>query len=376
MARAMYAFSGDPITYGHIDIIRRAGKIFDEVVVGIGVNPGKNYLFTLEERTEMARKSLAAFSNVRVVSFNGLLVDYAYEQKIPVIIKGVRNDPDFTYEITLHQVGESQKRGIDTFLIPASKDLAHISSSVVKAIQKEQGNVYEYVPLYVKQCLEAKLSGQYTLGITGEIGAGKSYVSTRFEELGKQKGISVHHIDLDHLGHRILSGLQEPLYVEVRDNICSLFGTDVRLPDGSINRKVLGEIVFNDPDRLRQLNELMLKPLMLRLNREMYGKKGLILLNAALLAEASITYLCNNNVLLVTVDKAAQEKRLRDRNLDTLQIDRRIASQYTANEKKAKIEERIAQDGHGMCWMLDNSGTQETIEHAFDIVVRGIGVKW
>jgi pantetheine-phosphate adenylyltransferase len=88
MKRAIYAFSGDPITFGHIDIVERAASVFDEVVVGIGVNPEKEYTFDLEERTEMARRSLSHLSNVKVVSFKGLLVDYAYENDIHVIIKG------------------------------------------------------------------------------------------------------------------------------------------------------------------------------------------------------------------------------------------------------------------------------------------------
>ena len=172
--KAMYAFSGDPITYGHIDIIARASSAFDHVVAGIGANPDKKYMFNLEERTEMAKRSLTRFKNVEVASFQGLLVDYAYEQGIEVIVKGVRNAADFDYENVLHEVGVSQKLGIDTHILFARPELAHVSSSAVKSIQKEQGLIHEYVPLYVKQCLEARMSEQYIVGVTGEIGAGKS----------------------------------------------------------------------------------------------------------------------------------------------------------------------------------------------------------
>ena len=187
MKRAIYAFSGDPITYGHIDIIKRALKGFDEIVVAIGVNPDKKYMFSLDERKEMAEKSLAGIPSTKVVSFEGLLVDYAYENDIPVIIKGIRDQVDTDYEKIIHQVGESQELDIETYILFARPELSHISSSTVKAIQKEHGRIEKYVPLYVKQCLEAKMSGQYIVGITGEIGAGKSYVSEKFIQLGKER---------------------------------------------------------------------------------------------------------------------------------------------------------------------------------------------
>ncbi|MCK5024944.1 MAG: pantetheine-phosphate adenylyltransferase, partial [Nanoarchaeota archaeon] len=117
MKKAIYAFSGDPITYGHIDVIQRVSRVFDDMIVGIGINPDKKYMFNLEERTEMAKKALVNIPNTRVSPFHGLLVDYAYESGVDVIVKGVRNSADFDYENMLHQVGESQKLGLDTHIL-------------------------------------------------------------------------------------------------------------------------------------------------------------------------------------------------------------------------------------------------------------------
>ena len=117
MKSAIYAFSGDPITFGHIDIIKRAATVFDRVVVAIGCNPAKKYLFSQEERTEMARRSLLNLKNVEVKTFQGMLVDFAYENNIDVIVKGIRSTTDFEYEMSLHNLGESQKLGIDTFIL-------------------------------------------------------------------------------------------------------------------------------------------------------------------------------------------------------------------------------------------------------------------
>ncbi len=371
----MYAFSGDPITYGHIDIIARSSQAFDRVVVGIGINPDKKYMFSLEERREMAQRSLSRFSNVDVVSFQGLLVDYAYEHGIGVIVKGVRNAADFDYEMVLHQVGESQKLGVDTHILFARPELAHISSSAVKGIQKEQGLIHEYVPLYVKQCLEARVSRQYILGVTGEIGAGKSYVSQQFAKLGEQKGIAVHDIELDQIGHQILGELKQPRYHEVRKQIADTFGQRVRREDGTIDRKYLGDIVFAEADALIRLNKIMKTPLLVRLRRQLYGKQGLILFNAALIAESDMAYLCNNNVVLVYADKQTQESRLASRGLTSEQMQRRLGNQFGYGEKKDKLGQVIDRDNQGKIWVVDNSKGKDEIERTFNEVVLELKVK-
>ncbi len=376
MTKAMYAFSGDPITYGHIDIIKRAAAIFDEIIVGIGTNPDKKYLFSLEERTEMAQRSLCSFQNVEVISFEGLLVDYAYEHNIPVIIKGVRDEKDLAYEEVLHYAGQSQKLGIETFLLPTMPKKVHISSSMAKAMQKEHGEIHQYVTFSVKQCLEEKISHQYIVGVTGETGVGKSTLCTFWEEHGKNKGISVHHIELDQIGHDILSKLQEPVYQKIRKKIVRAFGA-VQQQDGTIDRKALGDIVFQDSAKIKKLNEIMHKPIRVRLRHELRGKNGIILLNAALLAETETTYLCNNNVILITADKQSQERRLQERNLDMEQITRRLASQYTAEQKKCMVEKEMAKQHHGKVWVIDNSDgcNEKEREHVFDEVIKELKVK-
>lgn len=162
--------------------------------------------------------------------------------------------------------------------------------------------------------------------------------------------------DLDKIGHRILDGLQEPGYQKVRDEISLIFGAEVRMPDGKIDRKALGNIVFNDPEKLKKLNSIMHEPLLLRLRREIYGKKGLFLLEAALFAESGITYLCNNNMILVGVDKESQKSRLTEkRGMSPEQIERRIASQYNYEQKQQILERKMQLDNHGKLWTVDNS---------------------
>lgn len=355
MSKAIYAFSGDPITYGHIDIIRRAATVFDELVVAIGVNPEKEYLFSLEERTRLAQQALIKYPNVTVVSFTGLLIDFAYEIGADVIVKGVRNPTDFEYEANLYKLGDSQKIGLDTFILVSRSELAHVSSSNVKQLQKDQGLIHEFVPLNVKQALEDKMSDQHIVTITGEIGSGKSYVSEKFVELGKEKKIPVFHIDLDLVTHQIYQELKEPKYQQIRDTIADEFGRDVKNDDGSINRKILGEVVFADYGKLMRLNEIMHQPLLVRIRRELSGKKGLIILNAALIIESDMTHLSNNNICLIKTDEETQHQRLLKRNLNDEQIKRRLKSQYTFEQKLESMEKIISRDSYGKIWIVDNT---------------------
>ncbi len=355
MTRALYALSGDPITHGHLDIITRAAKAFDQLIVAIGVNRLKNYLFSLEEREEMARRSLVNLKNVKVVSFTGLLVDFAYENNVDVIVKGVRTNQDFEYEHNLHLMSESQRLGIDTFLLFTKPELSHISSSAVKEIQKDQGLIQDYVSPYVKQCLEKKLSKQYIVGLTGEIGSGKSYVGEQLVQLAKKDNILAHNIELDLLTQQIQEDLSEEKYELVRQEIIENFGQEVAKKDGRIDRKALGEIVFADSEKLNKLNKIMHTPILVRLRKELKNKEGLIILNAALLAETKMMDLSNYNLILLNVNEKTQERRLIKRGLNQEQIKRRLASQYDFAKKKKIIEQAISDHQHGQLFILENS---------------------
>ena len=355
MIKALYALSGDPITYGHIDIIKRASKAFDKLIVAIGINPQKQYLFTLEERANMARHSLLNFKNVEVKAFEGLLVDFAYENNVDIIVKGVRSGQDFTYEQNLYLMGESQRLGIDTFMLFAKPELAHISSSAVKELQCDQGLIQDYVTAYVKECLEKKLSKQYIVGLTGEIGVGKSYIGQQLVALAKQAGYPAHNIELDDLSRQIQEDLTEEKYDVVRQEIIQTFGQGVARADGRIDRKALGEIVFADRQKLDKLNHIMRTPILVRLRKELKNKQGLILLNAALLAESQMTDLSNYNLILVKAKDNIQRQRLMDRGLTQEQIDRRLASQYDFAQKQALIKQEIKDQQHGQLWVIDNS---------------------
>lgn len=148
--------SFDPITYGHIDIIERSAKIFDEIIVAILINPDKNYLFTLEERIDMIHKSIN-LNNVKVDSFSGLLVNYAKEKGSNVIVRGLRAVSDFEYEMQLTLMNKSLDQEIETFYMMADKRYSFISSSIVKGVSGFGANLSKFVPKIVEEKLEIKM---------------------------------------------------------------------------------------------------------------------------------------------------------------------------------------------------------------------------
>ena len=146
--------SFDPITYGHIDIIKRSAQLFDEVIVAILVNPDKKYLFTLEEREEMINESIKDFKNVKVDSFSGLLVNYAKKVDSTVIVRGLRAVSDFEYEMQLTFMNKALDDNIETFYMMANKQYSFISSSIVKGVSGFGADLSKFVPKHVAERLE------------------------------------------------------------------------------------------------------------------------------------------------------------------------------------------------------------------------------
>lgn len=149
MSKVIYPFSGDPITNGHIDIIERAAHSFGEVIAAIGNNPLKQYRFTMEERVEMAKAALAYLPNVQVTCYEGLLADFAREKGVQITVRGLRNVEDFTYEWMIHEINESIDKEMETLWLPCRKDKANISSSAVKNVWANGGDISAMVPSIV-----------------------------------------------------------------------------------------------------------------------------------------------------------------------------------------------------------------------------------
>ncbi|WP_117211862.1 pantetheine-phosphate adenylyltransferase [Allorhizocola rhizosphaerae] len=156
MRRAVCPGSFDPVTRGHLDIIGRSAQLFDEVIVALLINQAKQGLFTVDERLDMLREVTKEHKNVRIESFQGLLVDFCRDQNAQVVVKGLRAVSDFDYELQMAQMNIGLS-GVETLFMPTNPIYSFIASSLVKEVAKWGGDVSTYVPEYVERRLAERL---------------------------------------------------------------------------------------------------------------------------------------------------------------------------------------------------------------------------
>ncbi len=146
MSIAIYPGSFDPVTIGHVDIIRRASKLFDKLIVAVLVNMEKRPWFTIEERIDLLRKSTEDIGNIEVAGFDGLLVDFARQQNARAIVKGLRAVSDFEYEFQMALTNNKLDPEIETLFLTASAENMYLSSSIVKQVGLLGGEIAPFVP--------------------------------------------------------------------------------------------------------------------------------------------------------------------------------------------------------------------------------------
>lgn len=157
MSVAVYPGSFDPITNGHLDVIRRGAKIFDRLIVAVADNPAKQALFTKEERVEMIREVTKGFRNVEVDSFDGLVVDYVRRRKAHVILRGIRTISDFEYEYQMALTNRTFAPDIETTFLLTHEEYSFMSSRLIKEAASLGGDVSAFLPKEVEKRLRAKL---------------------------------------------------------------------------------------------------------------------------------------------------------------------------------------------------------------------------
>lgn len=157
MHTALCPGSYDPPTNGHIDVIERAARYFDSVIVAVIANPSKQPLFSLDERKQMLAEALSHVDNVEISSFDGLLVDFARANELSIVVKGLRAISDFEYELQMAQMNSTLLPGIDTLFITSNPSWAFLSSSLVKEVARYGGDVEGLVPPGVAKALADRL---------------------------------------------------------------------------------------------------------------------------------------------------------------------------------------------------------------------------
>ncbi len=155
--RAIYPGSFDPLTNGHLDLIARGIKIFDELIIAVLRNPDKHPLFSLEERMEMLREVTAPMGNVRVEAFDGLLVEYAARRQVNVILRGIRAISDYEYELQMALMNRKLNPEVETVFMMPAEQYSYISSRLVKEVHLLGGSIKDLVPSIVLERLKAKI---------------------------------------------------------------------------------------------------------------------------------------------------------------------------------------------------------------------------
>lgn len=155
-SRAMYPGTFDPFTNGHEDLVRRACRIFDRVVVAIGANPGKTPILTLDERMDLARRVLADLPNVEVASYTGLTVDYAKQHGLNAIIRGLRAMSDFEFEFQLATMNRHLSDSVETVFLTPTEKYNFVSSTLIREIASFGGDVRKFVHPAVAEALAAR----------------------------------------------------------------------------------------------------------------------------------------------------------------------------------------------------------------------------
>lgn len=157
MLRAIYPGSFDPVTNGHLDVIRRSSKMVDELIVGVLNNNAKMPLFSVEERVRMLKEVTKDIPNVRIYPFDGLLIDFAAKMEAGVVIRGLRAITDFEYELQMSQTNHKQNPDVETIFLTTSIEYSYLSSTTVKEIASYGGDITQFVPEAVVGKLEQKM---------------------------------------------------------------------------------------------------------------------------------------------------------------------------------------------------------------------------
>ena len=158
MSKAVYAGTFDPMTFGHVDVATRAAHVFDHLTVAVAEDPRKTLMFSTAERLELARATLAHLKNVEVVSFGGLLVDWARQRGIHTLIRGLRAFSDFEYEFQMALTNRKLAPDIETMFLMPNEDFSYVSSSMVREIASLGGDAAKFVPPVVAAALQKKMA--------------------------------------------------------------------------------------------------------------------------------------------------------------------------------------------------------------------------
>lgn len=382
--RGILPLSADPIHYGHLDLIARAAQRCDELIVLVSENDQKcgSYLFTSEERVAFVERAVALRGIPRVtVRFSrNLLVDEMSKLGCSVIFRGIRNAQDREMEERQMRYHTMIQPGVidEVVYLESSDEWCEVSSSMVKAFARHDLEVSRWTPVFVQSALEERICKRWSIGITGEIASGKTWVSGKLTLLLEQRGYEATSISIDQL--------VRDAYVEdspgaqlLRDGLARLCGDEVLSEDRrSVNRPLLAQRLFAETTsgQTRQAVHALTAPHVARLHRQaLHGTKGIVLLEWAQLAEMEMGSRVNHRSIVVESDERAQLAETR--GIDAVQLKQLSAIQWSAERKTESLAAAARQAGGGMVLRYRNhrasaEESERTIGALADEILRHV----
>lgn len=355
MTTGLFPLSGDPLHYGHLDIIKRAAEQCDRLVVALLVNDFKSYCFEMGERLQIARRAVQMFvpqdkCRIDVISSEDLLVDVFLREGCSILFRGVRTAEDMEFEKQQMELHEYALPGIlgNVRYLEADPKYRVISSTAIKTMLQYSVDVSTMCPLFVKSKLERRRFNRYIFGVTGGMGSGKSYVSAKLVDAFKARGIPAHHLNLDDC---IRASMNEdsPGAQQMRAAIEAHVGVSIPLVNGVADMAAYKAAIASgavDIGVRQTLHNITEPHVMRHLRYAMRGKHGVLLFEWALMAENDLSHICNHDVIVVS--SPDQDAFLTERGVDPALAAALRSNQWSDGDKANAIRRRVAQDQCGL----------------------------
>lgn len=358
----LFSLSADPIHFGHLNVIRRAAKACENLIVLVSNSDGKDYVFNLATRLQMVKRAILHHieeKNIKVIGSDELLVDVFLREGCDMMFRGVRDGEDRRFEeaqMNLHSRILPGFSGMVRYL-DAHKAFQDVSSTLVRSFASKGLDISDMVPLFVKSRMERKVLNRYLVGVTGQMGTGKTYVAEMLGRWLASRNVPAMNLNLDVLVRN--------LYVEqtqgadrVREKLAELLGPTILSHGGSeVNPNRLKEMLAQGkipPDTLKEMHNIT-APHVYRLMREcMAGARGVVLLEWAQLIENDMCSLVNNDVIVVEAPEKYRKEFLKKRGVDPALAERFKAEQWDTDRKVAELNKILAADDCGVCLRYEN----------------------
>ncbi len=348
--KAIFPLSADPITKGHLSLIKRSLSITKKLFIVILNNKTKKPLFSLLERKSLLEKCSLDFSRISIIAEDTMLVDIAKRVGVKVIIRGIRTPFDIQNEMDFNHVYLKQNPELEFIYFLAKTEFKNISSSLAKSLLSRGGNVKEYFSLPVKKALEEKVLGQYRLIVTGVIASGKTLIVKKIIQNLKAQNINALEIDFDKIVKEIYEKINNPNYKKYKKKLLEYFfphsASAINLTQEMIKKKV-----FNgDLQKNLEFLQNTLNPIIHQLYQEkIKNQKGIIFLNAPLGAEYDMLGEGNNQVFFIEVSLEKQKKYLqaREPKITNELLHKKIKAAKTNQKKRKIIDKIITRDKYG-----------------------------